>query len=112
MDGVSVVVYTQHANGAPFNCNVIPTATAPASTLICKDQFDYYLDKAWSENNLATLDKPLVLDSTGFAPAASHASPDQGNGKVADSWAKPTPSTLPRPIRRRPRRALCGTRTI
>ena len=88
VDGVSVVVYTQHTNGAPFNCNVIPTATAPASTLICKDQFDYYLDKAWSENSPATLDKPLVLDSTGFAPAASYASPDQGNGKVADSWAK------------------------
>jgi hypothetical protein len=56
--------------------------------LICKDQFDYYLDKAWVENNLAALDKPLVLDSTGFAPAASYDHPDQRNGIVADGWAK------------------------
>jgi hypothetical protein len=87
-DGVSVVIYAQHADGAPFNCNVIPTASHPASTLICKDQFDYYLDKAWSENNLAALGKPLVLDSTGFALAASYDDPNQMNGKVADSWAK------------------------
>ncbi len=88
VDGVSVVVYSQHATGAPFDCNVIPTASHPASALICKDQFDYYLDKAWTENNLAALGKPLVLDSTGFAPAASYDNPMQGNGIVADSWAK------------------------
>ena len=88
VDGVAVVIYAQHADGAPFNCNIIPTAGHPASTLICKDQFDYYLDKAWAENNLETLDKPLVLDQTGFAPAASYDDPGQRNGIVADSWAK------------------------
>ncbi|GEM_PF-1235626 len=88
VDGVSVVIYAQHAVTAPFGCDVIPTASHPASTLICKDQFDYYLDKAWNENNLAALGKPLVLDSTGFAPAASYDDPNQMNGKVADSWAK------------------------
>lgn len=88
VDGVSVVIYAQHADGTPFNCNVIPMASHSASTLICKDQFDYYLDKAWVENNLAALGKPLVLDSTGFAPAASYDNPAQGNGIVADSWAK------------------------
>ena len=88
VDGVSVVIYAQHAVTAPFGCDVIPTASHMASILICKDQFDYYLDKAWVENNLAALDKPLVLDSTGFAPAASYDDPNQMNGKVADSWAK------------------------
>jgi hypothetical protein len=88
VDGVSVVTYSQHAAGAPFDCTVVPTAGHPASSLICKDQFDYYLDKAWSENNLAALGKPLVLDSTGFAPAASFDNPAQRNGIVADSWAK------------------------
>jgi hypothetical protein len=88
VDGVSVVIYAQHADGAPFDCNVIPTASHPASALICKDQFDYYLDKAWVENNLAALDKPLVLDSTGFAPAASYDDADQRNGITANSWAK------------------------
>jgi hypothetical protein len=88
VDGVSVVIYAQHADGAPFNCSVVPIANDPASILICKDQFDYYLDKAWSENNLTVLGKPFVLDSTGFAPAASYADPDQKNGIVADSWAK------------------------
>lgn len=90
VDGVSVVAYAQHAKGAPFDCSVIPTANHPASTLICKDQFEYYLDKAWHENNLAKLDRPLVVDPSGFAPAASYAVPDQKNGTVADSWAKVT----------------------
>jgi len=88
VDGVSVVIYAQHVDGAPFDCSVIPTASHPASTLICKDQFDYYLDKAWVENNLAALGKPLVLDQTGFAPAATYDDPNQMTGKVADSWAK------------------------
>jgi len=88
VDGVSVVVYAQHADGAPFNCQVVPAASHPASTLICKDQFDYYLDKAWVENDLAALGKPFVLDATGFAPAASYSDTQQMNGKVADSWAK------------------------
>jgi len=88
VDGVSVVIYAQHADDAPFNCHIIPTASYPATTLICKDQFDYYLDKAWVENNLADLGKPLLLDSTGFAPATTYDDPNQMNGKVADSWAK------------------------
>jgi hypothetical protein len=88
VDGVSVVIYAQHADGAPFDCNVIPTANHPASALICKDQFDYYLDKAWVENNLAALGKLLALDQTGFAPAATYDDPNQMTGKVADSWAK------------------------
>ncbi len=88
VDGTSVVIYAQHADGAPFNCNVIPTASHPVSTLICKDQFDYYLDKAWVENNLAALGKALVLDSTGFASVASYDDPDQRNGVVAGSWGK------------------------
>jgi hypothetical protein len=88
VDGVSVVIYAQHADGAPFNCHITPTASYSATTLICKDQFDYYLDKAWSENNLAALGKPLVLDSTGFAPAATYSNAQQMNGQVADSWAK------------------------
>ena len=88
VDGVSVVVYSQHATGAPYNCTGIPSASDPAANLICKDQFDYYLDKAWSENQLALSGKPLVLDSTGFAPAASFDNPAQMNGIVADSWAK------------------------
>jgi len=88
VDGVSVVIYAQHAVTAPFGCDVIPMTTHPASSLICKDQFDYYLDKAWVENNLAALGKPLVLDSTGFAPAASYDDSDQRNGIVADSRAK------------------------
>ena len=90
VDGVSVVAYAQHAKGAPFDCSVIPTASHPAFTLICKDQFDYYLDKAWYENDLAKLDRPLVVDQAGFAPVASYAVPDQRNGAVADSWAKVT----------------------
>jgi hypothetical protein len=88
VDGVSVVVYAQHAVTAPFGCDVVPTASHPASTLICKDQFDYYLDKAWVENDLAALGKPFVLDATGFAPAASYSDTHQMNGRVADSWAK------------------------
>jgi len=88
VDGVSVVVYAQHADGAPFNCHITPTASYSATMLICKDQLDYYLDKAWSENNLAALGKPLVLDSTGFAPAATYSNTRQMNGKVANSWAK------------------------
>ena len=88
VDGVSVVVYAQHADDAPFDCHVVPTAGHPAYTLICKDQFDYYLDKAWVENNLAALGKPFVLDATGFAPAASYRDPGQMNARVADSWAK------------------------
>ena len=88
VDGVSVVVYAQHAADAPYSCTGIPSASDPAANLICKDQFDYYLDKAWSENQLALSGKPLVLDSTGFAPAASFANPAQMNGIVADSWAK------------------------
>ncbi|MCP4541537.1 MAG: DUF11 domain-containing protein [Chloroflexi bacterium] len=88
VDGVSVVIYVQHAENAPFGCTVTPTASYSATMLICKDQFDYYLDKAWIENNLAALHKPLVLDSTGFAPAASYDNSEQRNGVVADSWAK------------------------
>jgi hypothetical protein len=88
VDGVSVVAYAQHADGAPFDCTGIPSAGDPMAKLICRDQFDYYLDKAWIENNLAGRGKRLVLDATGFAPASSYADPGQRNGIVADSWAK------------------------
>jgi hypothetical protein len=37
---------------------------------------------------MAGLGKPLVLDSTGLAPAASYENPEQRNGVVADSRAK------------------------
>ena len=88
VDGLSLVVYAQHATEAPFDCEGIPGFLDPVADLICKDQFDYYIDKAWAENRLAALGKPFILDATGFAPAASYANSNQRNGIVEDSRAK------------------------
>ncbi|MBN1608171.1 MAG: hypothetical protein JW940_16175, partial [Polyangiaceae bacterium] len=88
VDGLALTVYPQHHPDAPFPCAGIPAASDPDSLLTCKDQFDYYVDRAWHDNQLELNPKPLVLDPAGFAPHGSYANPSQMNGVVADSAAK------------------------
>ena len=66
VDGVTLSVYATRESWAPYDCGTIPVFTDPDYKIVCKDQYDYFIDKAFIENNLATLDKPLLIDQTGF----------------------------------------------
>ena len=85
VDGVTLTVYATRESWAPYDCGTIPVFTDPDYKIVCKDQYDYFIDKAFTENNLATLDKPLLIDGTGFA--YEYENQGQTNGRVAD---KPT----------------------
>lgn len=86
VDGVTLTVYATRESWAPYDCGTIPTFTDPDYKIVCKDQYDYFIDKALTENRVAALGKPLVIDQTGFAYEYEH--PGQTNGRVADKLTK------------------------
>jgi hypothetical protein len=86
VDGVTLTVYNTRESWAPYDCATIPNFADPDYKIVCKDQYDYFSDKAFTENGLAALGKPLVIDQTGFA--YEYVSPTQTNGKVADKATK------------------------
>jgi hypothetical protein len=86
VDGVTLTVYATRESWAPYDCGTIPVFTDPDYKIVCKDQYDYFIDKTFSENRLAALGKQLVIDQTGFA--YEYAYPEQTNGRVADKATK------------------------
>ena len=86
VDGVTLTVYATRESWAPYDCGAIPVFTDPDYRIVCKDQLDYFVDKAFTENRLAVLGKPLVVDQAGFA--YEYVNPGQMNGRVADNATK------------------------
>jgi hypothetical protein len=86
VDGVTLTVYATRESWAPYDCGTIPTFTDPDYKIVCKDQHDYFIDKAFTENRLAALGKLLVLDQAGFA--YEYVNPGQTNGRVSDKATK------------------------
>ena len=72
-------------SGAPYGDDQTPNFTDSNYKISGKDQYDYYIDKIYEENNLFSLNKPLLID-TGFADWFKN--PDQRNGVVADKKTK------------------------
>jgi len=87
VDGVTLSVYATRESWAPYDCGTIPVFIDPDYKIVCKDQYDYFIDKAFTENRLATLGKPLVIDQTGFA-SEYYKDPGQTNGCVTDKLTK------------------------
>lgn len=87
VDGVTLSVYATRESWAPYDCGTIPAFTDPDYKIVCKDQYDYFVDKAFTENRLAALSKILVIDQTGFA-YEYYKDPGQTNGRVADKATK------------------------
>jgi hypothetical protein len=86
VDGITLTVYATRESWAPYDCETTPTFTDPDYKIVCKDQYDYFIDKAFTENRLAALGKTLVIDQTGFA--YEYVNPGQTNGRVADKATK------------------------
>ncbi len=86
VDGVTLTVYATRESWVPYDCGTIPVFTDPDYKIVCKDQYDYFIDKAFTENRLAALSKPLVIDQTGFA--YEYQNSGQTNGRVADKLTK------------------------
>lgn len=86
VDGVTLTVYATRESWAPYDCETIPTFTDPDYKIVCKDQYDYFIDKAFTENRLAALGKPLMIDQAGFA--YEYVDSGQTNGRVADKATK------------------------
>ena len=95
VDGISIAQYAVRFDAAPYGVDYDvnnngevdpgegPVSTDPDYKIIDKDQFDYFLDKLYTLNDISTNGDKVYIDQSGFAELINHWS-----GTCADRTTK------------------------